>query len=151
MRGHFCRCTTPPCVASRRDYPSAIVEAWAPLPITDESVGRFLANPDNETRLVAELEGEVVGIGALVVAKSELRACYVTPKALRKGVGSALVREIETIAREHGLTYLQSDSSVTAEPFYRALGYAVRGRGEHVLHSGHRMICVKIEKRLVPL
>lgn len=133
-----------------KDYPWGIVEAWAPLPITNESIGHFPVNADNETRLVAEMGGELVGIGGLVTAKNELRACYVTPKASRKGVGSAIVREVECIALEHGLTFLQADSSVTAEPFYRALGYAIRQRGDHVLHSGERMVCVKVEKYLVP-
>jgi putative acetyltransferase len=59
------------------------------------------------------------------------------------------VREIEKIARKHDLTYLQMDSSVTAEPFYRALGYRVRERGDHVRHSGQHMACVKMEKPLV--
>jgi putative acetyltransferase len=41
---------------------------------------------------------EIVGIGELRVATSELRACYVSPDATRKGVGSAIIREIERIA-----------------------------------------------------
>lgn len=131
-----------------KDYPQAVIEGWAPLPITEKGIAGILTNPDNETRLVAESDGKVVGIGALVEAKNELRACYVAPDASRKGVGSALVRRIESIARSRGLTFLQLDSSVTAEPFYRALGYEVRARGEHVLGSGQRMTCVKMEKRL---
>ena len=43
---------------------------------------------------------------------------------------------------------LNGDSSVTAEPFYLAHGYNVRGRGEHMLRSGQRMACVKMEKAL---
>lgn len=89
-----------------------------------------------------------MGIGALVLAKSELRACYVAPQAARRGVGSALVHELERIARDNGLANVQMDSSVTAEPFYLAHGYNVRGRGEHTLSSGQRMACVKMEKAL---
>jgi putative acetyltransferase len=132
-----------------RDYPQAIIEDWAPLPITERSIAAFLANPDNEVRLVAEIDGEVVGIGACVLEKNELRACYVAPNASRKGVGSAIVRAIEKIALNNGLASLQMDSSLTAAPFYCALGYAVTERGEHVRHSGQRMACVKMEKSLV--
>jgi putative acetyltransferase len=89
-----------------KDYPAAVVEAWA-RPITDQVVERFLANPDQEVRLVADVDGEPVGIGAIVVSNSELRACYVAPSAARCGVGSALVAEIERIAREHRLDHLQ--------------------------------------------
>ena len=88
----------------------------------------------------------MVGIG--VVQKNELRACYVTPSASRRGVGSALLRAIERAAREQGTTYLEADSSLTAEPFYRSNGYLVRERGEHVLHNGQRMACVKMRKNV---
>ena len=100
-----------------KDYPPEVVEDWAPMPITNHSIERFLTNPDGELRLVAEIDGRIVGIGALVLAKSELRACYVTPQAARRGVGSALVHELERIARDNGLANVQMDSSVPAESF----------------------------------
>jgi putative acetyltransferase len=131
-----------------KDYPQQTIEDWAPIPIVEDDVRHFLANRDNEIRLVAELDGTIVGIGALVLANSELRACYVTPAATRQGVGSALVSKIERIARDNSLSHLQMDSSVTAEPFYAALGYDVRQRGEHILGSGRRMPCVKMHKTL---
>jgi putative acetyltransferase len=131
-----------------KDYPPEVVEDWAPLPVTEESVERVLANPDGEIRLVAEIDDVIVGIGSLVVANRELRACYVAPAAARKGVGSALIREIEHIARDHGLAYLQLDSSVTAEAFYLHHGYSVGQRGEHTLRSGRSMACIKMEKFL---
>src|SRR5919204_1452883 len=85
-----------------KDYPPSVVEVWA-QPITDEVIERFLANGDQEVRLVAEIDDQPVGIGAIVIGNSELRACYVSPIAARRGVGSALVAEIERIAREHHL------------------------------------------------
>jgi putative acetyltransferase len=97
---------------------------------------------------MAEIDGRPVGIGVLVPQGSELRACYVTPSETRRGVGSALVAEIERIAREHGLTYLRLASSVTAEPFYLRLGYHVEARSDHVLRSGTRMAAVKMRKDL---
>lgn len=135
-------------VLAAKDYPSIILESWAPLPVTDEAIERFLRNPDDEVRLVAEADGAIVGVGALVLSKSELRACYVSPTAIRRGVGSAIVHEIEAIAREHGLSQLDLDASVTAEPFYAVLGYEVCARGEHILRSGEAMACVKMRKRL---
>ena len=97
---------------------------------------------------MAEIDGQCVGIGAIVVGNSELRACYVAPGAARRGVGSALVAEIERIAREHGLLYLRLESSLSAEPFYEALGYRVEERGEHVLGSGVAMAAIKMRKQL---
>jgi GNAT superfamily N-acetyltransferase len=131
-----------------KDYEASAIEAWAPLPITDTAIAFFRVNHDNEIRLVAEIDGQLVGIGALVLAASELRACYVMPAAARRGVGSALVAAIEQVARDHGLAHLELLSSLTAEPFYRALGYEVEDRVEHVLGSGGCMPAVKMRKAL---
>jgi len=130
-----------------KDYPPSVVDAWA-QPITDQLIERFLANRDRELRLMAEIDGEPVGIGAIVISHSELRACYVAPNAARRGVGSALVAEIERIAREHGLDHLELESSITAEPFYATLGYTVERRGEHVIAPGVAMAAITMRKRL---
>lgn len=128
-------------------YPPEVIDAWV-VPATNENVRGFLENPDGELRLLAELDGVLVGLGCLVVQNAELRACYVAPEAARKGVGSALVREIERIAREHGLDHLHLDASINAESFYSALGYEVVERGEHVWPSGQRMEAVMMRKAL---
>jgi hypothetical protein len=60
-------------------YSQTVIEAWAPLPITDEDVDGVLANPENEFRLIAEVGDEIVGIGSVIPNQMELRACYVVP------------------------------------------------------------------------
>src|SRR5687768_2883281 len=75
-------------------YPAAVVDAWV-NPLTDDSVRRFQENSGHEIRLIAELDGEPAGLGALAVESAELPACYVVPEAARRGVGTAIVREIE--------------------------------------------------------
>jgi putative acetyltransferase len=131
------------------DYPLAVIEAWAPMPVTEEAAEQVWANHDNEYRLIAEIDGQIVGIGVLVFESSELRAVYVAPAAGRRGVGSALVQEIERAACERGLSTLQLDSSITAEVFYRKHGYEVRKRGEHIFRNGQRMACLKMRKSLL--
>src|SRR5687767_10776898 len=116
-------------VTAAKDYPTEIIDAWAPLPLTPQNVERISANPDDEIRIIAELDRAVVGIGAIVVANSELRACYVRPNVGRRGVGSALVSELERIAFERGCSELTLDSSTTAQPFYSGHGYLVIGPG----------------------
>jgi putative acetyltransferase len=132
------------------DYPSEVIEAWAPLPITDEHVDFVRSNAEGEYRVVAESDGRIVGIGCLVARKNELRACYVAPSACRHGVGRAILWALERAARDQGATALEADSSLTAEPFYRINGYEVCGRGEHVLNVGARMACVRMRKDLGP-
>src|SRR5262245_18040140 len=130
-----------------KDYPPSVIEAWA-SPTTEGVVERFLANPDEEIRLIAEVDGQAVGIGGIVVAGSELRACYVAPDAARRGVGTAIVAEIERIAREQELDHLHLEASVTAEPFYLALGYQVESRHAFVLRNGVAMAAVQMSKQL---
>lgn len=128
-------------------YPPAVIEAWA-IPATDRNVERLLENPDDEIRLIAELDGEPVGLGCLVVRNSELRACYVVPGAARKGVGSSLVKEMERLAVLHGLREIRLSASVNAEPFYLAQGYEALERIERVLRSGQRMAAVTMRRTL---
>lgn len=128
-------------------YPSDTIDGWVVL-VTDETVRDLMLNTDQEIRLVAELDGEAAGIGALILERAELRACYVSPPFARRRCGSALVHEIERLARENGLTHLELAASLNAEPFYTAHGYEVRERSDVVLGNGHRMPAVWMTKNL---
>ncbi|MFT4182430.1 MAG: GNAT family N-acetyltransferase [Rhizobium sp.] len=135
-------------ITAAHDYPIEVLEHWAPLPITEKAVARFNANPEGELRFVADFEGTIVGFAAIVVRKQELRACYVAPSAVRQGVGSLLIKQLEDAAREVGLKELHLHSSVTAHAFYAAMGYETLERGEHILGSGIGMVCVFMRKTL---
>ena len=128
-------------------YAPDAIDGWI-VPVSDDTIADLMLNADQEIRLVAELDGSPAGIGALVVGRSELRACYVSPGAARRGCGSALVHELERIARERGVTRLDLAASINAEPFYAAHGYEVRERSEVVLRNGHRMPAVWMTKPL---
>lgn len=127
-------------------YPPEVIDAWC-VPPTEDNLASFIKNPDHELRLFAELDGRVVGLAALVLDGSELHACYVLPEAARKGVGTALVREMERLAFAHHLDHLELLASINAEPFYAALGYESEGCTEHNMR-GCRMAAVKMSKRL---
>lgn len=128
-------------------YPPDLIDGWV-VPITEDSLRELMQNADHEIRLVAERDGAPAGIAALVVERSELRACYVSPAFARTGCGSALVGEIERMARERGLTRLELSGSLNAEPFYTALGYRVRERSDVVLRNGIRLPAVRMDKDL---
>ncbi len=128
-------------------YSAEAIAGWVPH-ITDEYLDLLTMNVDGEVRLLAELDGVPAGIGTLVPPTSELRACYVLPETVRRGVGRTLVREIERLARECGLKELELASSLNAEPFYLEQGYRVRDRGEVTLSNGHTLACVWMEKDL---
>ena len=126
-------------------YAEEVLDAWT-VTLTDANIAAFLDNNDHEIRLIAELDGTPVGIGALILETSELRACYVAPIVARRGVGTALVAEIERLARANGLDHLHLLASLNAEPFYVALGYHSEGRTEHILSNGQRMGAIKMSK-----
>ena len=128
-------------------YSSEAIEGWV-VPPTDENIHRLTLNAEREIRLVAELDGRPVGIGALVLEESELRAVYVSPEGARRGCGSALVGEIERIARSNKVPRLTLDASLNAEQFYAGLGYNVVERTEVTLPNGHTMTAVRMEKVL---
>jgi hypothetical protein len=67
---------------------------------------------------------------------------------IRSGVGRAIVAEIERLACERALAHLLLESSITAEPFYTALGYRVEHRGELALAPGLRMAAIRMRKPL---
>ena len=123
------------------------IEGWV-VPATDENLRLLTRNADREIRFVAELDGNPVGIGALVLEKSELRAVYVSSEGARQGCGSALVREIERTARDNEVPRLSLCASLNAEPFYAALGYDVLERTELVLPNDHSMAVVRMGKDL---
>ena len=128
-------------------YSQEDLEGWV-VPPTEENLRRLALNGDHEIRLVAELDGSPVGIGALVLEESDLRAVYVSPEGARQGCGSALVQEIERIARAHGVPRLTLHASLNAERFYANLGYSVLERTEVALPNGHRMAVVRMGKDL---
>lgn len=101
-----------------------------------------------DVRIVAVTNGEIVGYGELVAKENLLGACYVLPSASGKGVGRAIVAELERIADEQGITYLQLNSSLNAERFYLCCGYTVTERGKHIMPSEAVMDCVKMRKDL---
>jgi putative acetyltransferase len=128
------------------DYPRTVIKAWAPR-VTDRRIKALRSCPSG-TKLVAELDGELAGIAELAPNGSEVRACYVSPRFVRRGVGKSLMKELEAQARAAGCAALSVHSSVSAEPFYACLGYEVTGRGTHALHTGEQMACVFMRKAL---
>lgn len=128
------------------DYPPEIIESWS-IPIGSKSLSRYAENPEGELRILAEIGDKVVGIGATVLANSELRACYVAPNGLRCGVGTALVQELERMAKANGLKHFQLTGTITAEPFYNALGYSSLQRVESPTRGGLMMAAIKMRKQ----
>lgn len=76
--------------------------------------------------LVAEEEGEIIGTAAL--EGDELVTFFVDPQHQGRGIGSALLKEIEAIALHYGQRELKVDASLAGTAFYERHGYERTGR-----------------------
>ncbi len=132
-------------VASK-DYSSEILDEWSP-PVSEERIQKFLNN-GADVKLVAEIDGDVVGFGELFTYQNQLGAVYVASRAVGQGVGRALIECLEDKAKQMNVPYLQMESSITAFPFYQKLGYVVVSHGTHPLRDDLQMACVKMHKFL---
>ena len=120
---------------------SDAVEAFGPDHYTAERVDHWSSRGERtpedypvdepgEHVTVCVRDGEVAGFGHLAVAEREVHAVYVHPDHARRGVGSALLAELEGFARGRGLETLDLQSSLNAVGFYERAGYERRGEEE---------------------
>lgn len=76
------------------DYPREVRDAWS-MQVTAERIDQYLKRGlRNKTTVVAEVDGEIAGFGAIAESNSELRAVYVSAMFGRQGIGSAVLREL---------------------------------------------------------
>ncbi|KAB0546284.1 GNAT family N-acetyltransferase [Pseudomonas argentinensis] len=106
-------------LSNAQDYPPAVID-------------RVVANFDaaGVRGLMASRQVFVALDGARVVGTASLagdvvRSVFVLPERQGRGVGKALMRHVEGVARAAGVGQLRVPASLTAVPFYSALGYAV--------------------------
>lgn len=126
-----------------RDYSPEQIAAWAPAIFEDS----FWKNRFRRYRVfVAEDAGAVVGF-AEFESTGHIDCFYVHHQRQSAGIGSALLRRIETEARELGLGRLFADVSVTARPFFEKKGFTVARRQEK-FYGGCRFQQYLMEKYL---
>lgn len=73
--------------------------------------------------IVAESEGTVVGWGSLHLKPGVLASTYVHPAHTGEGIGRAIVKRLEAVARENGIEMLKVPAPLHAVGFFEALGY----------------------------
>lgn len=98
-----------------------------------------------EDILVGEAGGRIAGFVAL--DRARVHILYVHPRFAGKGVGHALMRRVETLARRRGLKRLTLDSTLNAVPFYERGGFKRIRRDSHVVNRV-RIACVRMTKPL---
>ncbi len=112
------------CALDHRNNP-CIVEAWLRNKGCDQ-VSRWLSDEALHLRL-GWLQGKPVGV-AVALATGEISLCYVQPESFRRGVGRALMAELECVLRGLGHERAMLYSTRTASGFHQHLGYRQTGR-----------------------
>jgi putative acetyltransferase len=100
---------------------------------------------------IGELDGKSVVLGFAthrVDDDQDGASVYVRGRAVRRGIGTALLRLAEDHARTHGAKSIQIQASLAGVDFYKANGFEELGRGEARLLSGRMMPCVFMRKDL---
>lgn len=131
-------------------YPAEIVIDWGAR-VKGDLYANAMASGEVFFIALGERGGarEVLGFSSHRIDADEHRtAVYVTGKAARVGVGSALFRAAEAAAAAAGATSIRVDASLAAVDFYRANGFEEVGQGAHRLSSGRSMACVIMRKDL---
>jgi acetyltransferase len=103
---------------------------------TLERLHRDAIDDPRRIAIVTELDGEVVAMAQLVPSlaanashRAEVQRVAVASAARGRGIGRRLMAEVETIARERGITllWLTTHDGTEACAFYETLGYTKLG------------------------
>jgi len=105
-------------ISNAPDYPPSIIDYqlhthytmdW----ITDKMRSSYF--------IVALIGDEVVGTGSL--DGDEIKAVFVDPDHQRRGIGRAMMEELERYGKSKGLQEIKLNSSITGFEFYKKLHY----------------------------
>lgn len=95
--------------------------------VKDES--KVMKNQIRDERKSVKEKEEILGVAALEIqgeGNAEIRWMYVLPGHQWKGIGTALLKHIEHIAREKGMSYLKVRTGMMAfwaRSFYGKMGF----------------------------
>lgn len=112
-----------------RDYDQAQVDAWAPAEMDMERWRRRIAG----IRPFVCLDGEVIVGYADLQTDGLVGHFYVHQEHQGRGVGRRLFRRLEKEAFNLGVTTMHANVSITARPFFEALGFKVEQQQEVAL------------------
>lgn len=142
-------------ISARHDYTHEQVVAWAPDEI---DVAAWAKRYDTRRGWVAEADAglarasspetglEIVGFIELE-GSSHLDMLYVHPAHQRRGLAGALLRALESAARDRGAERLYTEASITARPFFERRGFLLVAQ-QTVAVRGQQFINFRMEKPL---
>ncbi len=119
-----------------RDYTPEQIEAWC----EGKTPGLYLPRMRESIWYVAEDESGIGGFGDVDAGgpgrMAEIRGLYLAPAFVGRGVGAELVRRMLDDARAAGAVRVFVKATLTAEPFYKRMGFVEMERTTHRTRSG---------------
>jgi putative acetyltransferase len=106
------------------NYASEQLDAWAPLGLDEAASAAWAEARAAAHTIVAVEDDEVIGFSDLVDGAA-LDMLYVDPRVSRRGVGSALIASIVSLAQESGAATIETHASLTARPLLERHGFVV--------------------------
>jgi len=79
---------------------------------------------------------------------AKIRAFFVHPEWVRRGIGSMILEACEKAATAAGFTRLEMGATLTGVPLYRARGYTALETLDAPLQNGESIKVVRMEKRM---
>lgn len=124
-------------------YDAQQIAAWAS---DDIDQLRWTAKRAAANTWVAERAGTVIGFTD-IDDLGHVDMMFVDPTAGRRGVATALLAHVSSIARDNGIAVLTVDASVTARPFFERHGFEVV-REQRVERRGARLTNFRMQQVL---
>ena len=79
---------------------------------------------------------------------AKIRAFFVHPDWVRRGIGSMILEACENAASVAGFTCFEMGATLTGVPLYRARGYIALENLTAPLRNGESLVVVRMEKRM---
>lgn len=105
-------------ISNSPDYPSSIIDFQLNIQYTMDWIKEKM---QSRYFIVAMLDNQIVGTGSL--EGDEIKAVFVDPDYQRRGIGRAIMEELERYGKSKGLQEIELNSTITAFEFYKKLQY----------------------------
>ena len=79
---------------------------------------------------------------------AKIRAFFIHPNWVRRGIGSMILEACEKAASAAGFTRFEMGATLTGVPLYRARGYVALDSLAAPLENGESLVVVRMEKRM---
>jgi GNAT superfamily N-acetyltransferase len=119
----------------QEDYTLEQLQGW----VNGSTVEKYRLRLKKHRAYIAELDGKTIGYVRWNPETSEMCSIFVDPEHVRQGIGTRLMEIAYQDALSQGVTDFWLNASLTAVPFYLAMGWQTVARIVHGPLEGVRM------------